>query len=369
MEEWLRHGFGNPSGSHSVARRAKAAVEDARDVIAGWMGVDPSGVIFTSGGTEADNLAILGPLAASGRFPGGPAATGPSAVVVSAVEHAAVLESARAAAAAGCEVRSLAVGPDGVVDLDHLRRLVDRDVAVVSVQTVNQETGVTQPIAEVAHRVRKSAPGAVLHTDAVQAAPWLALPEMTGPADLVSVSSHKIGGPQGIGALGVRPGVEVAAQMHGGGQERERRSGTQNVAAIVGFAAAAAARSADLATRAAQVAARRDLLAALILAEVPDAVVTGAGGRRSPAHCHFRFPGVENEALLFLLDERGVYASAGSACASGAVQPSPVLLAMGVDKAEAASTLRLTLGPTTTDADVHQAAAAVTESLAILRAD
>lgn len=366
MEEWLHHGFGNPSGSHSVARRAKAAVEDAREVVAAWMGVEPAGVTFTSGGTEADNLAVLGPLGSAGPIPAPPSAEGPKALVVSAVEHAAVLESARAASAAGWEVRTLAVDRHGGVDLDHLRRVLVGDVAVVSVQTVNQETGVIQSVPEVARRVRKWAPGAVLHTDAVQAAPWLALPEVTAGADLVSVSSHKIGGPQGVGALGLRHGVEVAAQMHGGGQERERRSGTHNVAGIVGFAAAARALVADQAVRAAEVEARRDLLAELILAAVPGARLTAADRRRSPGHCHLRFPGVENEALLFLLDERGICASAGSACASGAVQASPVLLAMGVDKAEAASTLRLTLGPGTTEDDVRRSAAAVVESLAVL---
>ncbi len=371
MEEWLHHGFGNPSGSHSVARRAKAAVEEARDAVAAWMGVEPAGVTFTSGGTEADNLAILGPLAAVGAFPAGPA--GPAAgfgpaVVVSTVEHAAVLESARVAAGAGCEVRPLAVGADGVVDLAHLRRVLDARVAVVSVQTANQETGVIQPVADVARRVRRSSPDAVFHTDAVQAAPWLDLTEATAGADLISVSSHKIGGPQGIGALGARRDVAIAAQMHGGGQERERRSGTQNVAGIVGFGAAAQARAALQAAQVAHVAARRDRLAGLILAAVPSAVLTAAGSRRTPGHCHLRFPGVENEALLFLLDERGICASAGSACASGAVQPSPVLLAMGVDPAEATSTLRFTLGPTTTDDEVARAAAAVVESLAALGA-
>ncbi len=366
MEDWLRHGFGNPSGSHAVARRAKEALEEARDAVAGWMGVEPAGVTFTSGGTEADNLAVLGALGFASAAPSGPGSADRGAVVVSAVEHAAVRRSTEVAAAAGHEVRSLGVGPDGLVDMGQLDLLLDADVAVVSVQTVNQETGVIQPIAAVSRRVRRRSPGAVLHTDAVQAGPWMALPEVSAVVDLISVSSHKIGGPQGVGALGGRAGVELRAQIHGGGQERERRSGTPNVAGVVGFAAAARARARELATLAEQVEARRDRLEKLILEAVPTAVVTAPGVRRVPGHCHLLFPGVENEALLFLLDARGVCASAGSACASGGVEPSPVLLAMGVDRQEASSCLRLTLGPSTTDDDVHRAARAVADAVAVL---
>lgn len=358
MQSWLAHGYGNPSGSHSVARRAQAAVEDAREAVAAFLGVDPGGVVFTSGGTEADNLAVLGPLAARG---------GPGAVAVSAVEHPAVLEAARAARRGGWEVRAIGVGPDGQVDFDAMRANLDREVVLVSVQTANHETGVVQPIEEIARRVRKWAPGAVLHTDAVQAAAWMDLAEVAAAADLVTISGHKIGGPQGVGALGIRHGVGLAPLIHGGGQERELRSGTHNVAGIVGLAAAAEAVTAERVAREAIVRDRRDLLAALIEQEVPGAVNTAAGAPRLPGHCHFRFPGVESEALLFMLDERGVCASAGAACASGAVEPSPVLLAMGVGKAEAGSALRLTLGPDTTEEEVRAAAAAVAESVRLLR--
>jgi cysteine desulfurase len=359
MQEWLAHGYGNPSGSHAVARRAKAVMEDAREVVAAFLGVEAGGVVFTSGGTEADNLAVLGALAAGPR-------TG--AVAVSAVEHPAILASARAASSAGHEMRVIAVGPGGLVDLDHLRQVIDRDVVLVSVQTVNQETGVIQPLADLARRVRKWAPEAVIHTDAVQAAPWMDLSVVTAETDLVSISGHKIGGPQGIGALGIRHARSVAPILHGGGQERERRSGTPNVAAIAGLAAAVRVRAANAAAEAETVGARRDLLMELIRAAVPDTVVTAVDSPRSPGHCHFRFPGVENESLLFLLDQQGVCASAGAACASGAIEPSPVLLAMGVDKVEALSSLRLTLGPTTTDDDVRRAASAVAEAITTLRA-
>ena len=364
MHEWMAGAFGNPSGSHAIARRAKAAIEDARDVVADFLGVEPAGVVFTSGGTEADNLAIGGALAAR---PTAPSGRGPAPIVISAVEHPAVTEAAQAAQARGHEVRVVGVGADGVVDIDHLRRLVDPDVGLVSVQTANSESGVLQPIEGIAHRVHKWAPSAVFHTDAVQAAAWCDLTTEAASADLVVISGHKFGGPQGVGALGIRNGARVAPILHGGGQEQERRSGTHNVAGIIGLAAAIRALRARP-SAGPGVERRRDRLIALVQAAVPTVVVTAPDSPRLPGHCHLRFPGVESEALLFLLDERGVCASAGAACASGALEGSPALLAMGVDKDEALSALRLTLGPATTDEDVSAAANAVAEAVAVLRA-
>lgn len=355
MSTWLTGGFGNPSGSHHVARRARRAVEEARDVVASFLGVPPGGVVFTSGGTEADNLAVIGPLAAR-----------EGAVVTTAVEHPAVTEAARAS---GREVRTVGVGPDGLIDIDHLGELLGPDVAVVSVQLVNHETGVVQPFQRIAGLVRRRAPGAVLHTDAVQAAGWMDLAEAAAGADLVTVSGHKIGAPQGVGALGVRGGVRLAPVIHGGGQEQERRSGTHNVAGIVALAAAMTALG-DPAARSragSQTAIRRDRLAALVTAAVPNAVLTAPEAPRAPGHCHFRVPGVESEAMLFLLDRSGVCASAGAACASGAIEASPVLLAMGVSREAAASALRLTLGPGTSESDVEIAAAAVADAIAALQ--
>lgn len=353
MRPWLTELFGNPSGSHRVARRARAAVDDARDLVATFLGVQPGGVVFTSGGTEADNLAVLGPLA--GRS---------GAVVVSAVEHPAVLQAARAS---GREVRIAGVGPDGVVDFGALRGVLDPDVAVISIQLVNHETGVIQPLDQLAPRIRKWAPNAVFHTDAVQGAGWLDLAGTTGLADLISISGHKIGGPQGVGALGIGSGVELAPITYGGGQERERRSGSHNVAGIAGLGAAVGIVAAERESTGLKVAARRDRLARAIIEAVPDAVWTAESSQRAPAHLHMRFPGVESEALLFLLDEAGVCASAGAACASGALEPSPVLLAMGVDKRDAGSSLRLTLGPATTDSDVDEAATVIGRAVRSLR--
>ena len=346
MTAWMTGAFGNPSGSHSVARRARTAVEDARDVVAHFMGVTPGDVVFTSGGTEADNLAVLGPIPSR-----------PGAVVVGATEHPAVLN---AADHTGREVRTIPVGADGTVDPAALRSQLDGPVAVVSVQTANNETGVIQDIPALVRRVHKWAPGAAFHTDAVQAAPWLDLRTATEGADIVTMSGHKIGGPQGIGALGLRNDTVLAPRLLGGGQERERRAGTHNVAAIIGLAAAVQAVDAN---QSIATAGRRDRLARLILEGLPSAVETAAGVEKLPGHCHFRFQGVESEALLFLLDQAGVCASAGAACASGAIEPSPVLIAMGIAKDDAGGSLRLTLGRTTTDAEVDYSAGVIIDAV------
>ena len=352
MRPWLEGRFGNPSGAHATARAARAALDDARDELAGLLGVPPGGVVFTSGGTEADNLAILGALAAR-----------PGAVVVSAVEHPAVMESALAS---GEEVRVAPVDREGVVDIESLRRLLDPDVSLVSIQLANQETGVVQPLARIASLVLKRAPNALLHTDAVQAALWMDLAVEASSADMLSVSGHKWGGPQGIGALAVRGRLRLRPVLHGGGQERELRSGTQNVAGAVGLAAAARACAESRASTATRVRAMRDELARRISGSVGTCSETGSQSVRTPGHLHMTFPGVESESLLVLLDEAGVCASAGSACASGAMEPSPVLLAMGATKEEALSALRLSLGPTTTWDEVDAAANTVPEAVSRL---
>ncbi|HLG68429.1 MAG TPA: cysteine desulfurase family protein [Acidimicrobiales bacterium] len=362
--------FGNPSGSHRLARRARLALEEAREAVAASVGAPPEGVVFTSGGTEADNLAVLGTLAArlDHGLPHG-------VVVCSAVEHAAVLEACGAAArgsarvfgAACAEVREAPVDADGAVDLEALAGLLGPEVALVSVMTANNEVGTIQPVAAVAELVRRAAPGAVVHTDAVQAATYLDLPEATAGADLVSVSAHKLGGPKGSGALVARREVPIAPLVFGGGQERGRRSGTQNVSGAVGLAAAlesaARCRQAD----AERVASLRGELADGLLARVPGTVESVDRARTLPGHCHLRFAGVEQEELLVLLDDLGVCASGGAACASGALKASHVLSAMGVGPADARSAVRFTLGYTTTEADVAHALAAVPAAVAQLR--
>ncbi len=351
MLPFLFHRFGNPSGSHAVAREAKKALEEARDVVAECLGARPGEVVFTGGGTEADNLAITGRHAVS-----------PGAVVSTAVEHHAVLHTC---AALGGRVAPVA--PSGVVDLAGLAELLDPDVSVVSVMLANNEVGTVQPIARVADLVRERAPGAVLHTDAVQAFRWLDVAALAGPADLVAVSAHKFGGPKGVGALVARDGVKVAPIVRGGGQERDRRSGTHNVAGVVAMAAAMQITVAERAATVARVAVLRDRLADGLLAAVPGSAETGDRATKVAGNCHLSFEGVESEALLVLLDGAGVCASAGSACTSGAAEPSHVLAAMGMSRPRALGSLRLTLGATTTDADVDLALAAVPDAVSRLR--
>ncbi|MHB1928698.1 MAG: cysteine desulfurase family protein [Acidimicrobiales bacterium] len=361
MLPWLTGRFGNPSGSHQTAREARRAVEEAREAIAGAMGGRPGEIVLTGGGTEADFLALHGVLRrrrVDGRDPG--------AIVTTAIEHPAVR---RAAESAGVPVREVPVGRDGVVDLDALAAALDTAVAVVSVMLVNNEVGTLQPLAEVADVTRRLAPSAVLHTDAVQAMPWLDLRDAAAGADLVSVSGHKFGGPQGVGALLVREGTPLAAVVEGGGQERERRGGTHNVAGIAGMAAAATATTTSRGAEVAAVRSRRDRLVEGILDAVGGATPTvPAGTATAPGFAHLCIAGVESEALLVLLDDAGVSASAGSACASGALHASHVLLAMGVGEEQALGSLRLTLGPTTTDEDVDLVLDVLPAAVAKLRA-
>ena len=351
MLPFLTERFGNPSGSHAVAREARKALDEARDVVAECLGAEPGEVVFTGGGTEADNLAIVGTHAARG-----------GRAVCTAVEHHAVLH---ACAAVGGDVA--AVGADGVVDVSLLPNQLGPDVSVVSVMLANNEVGTVQPLDAVAAVVRDQSPEAVLHTDAVQAFPWLDVASLARCADLVAVSAHKFGGPKGVGALVVRDGTRLAPILHGGGQERDRRSGTHNVAGIVGMAAAMRATVASRLDTVARVTVLRDRLADGLLAAIPDAAETGDRSSKVAGNCHLSFAGVESEALLVLLDGAGVCASAGSACTSGAIEPSHVLVAMGVAKERALGSLRLSLGVTTTESDVDFALEAVPAAVARLR--
>lgn len=348
-------GSANASGSHRAARRARDVVDDAREVLAAVVGVDPGEIVFTSGGTESDNLAVLGRHAASG-----------GRVICSAVEHPAVLEAVDAV-----DGKRVGVDARGVVDLDQLAGLLDDDVTLVSVMAVNNEVGAVQPLADVAGLVRDHAPNALLHTDAVQALTWLDLRTLSPWVDLLSLSAHKFGGPHGVGAIVVRNGVGVSARQLGGGQERDRRSGTLNVAGIAAMAAAAAEADASRPSESVRIAALRDRLVGLVGEGVPDVVRTGVPGTDdahvAPGFAHFCFADVESEALLFLLDDAGVAASAASACASGAQQSSHVLAAMGVDPSLVGGSLRLSLGHTTTTADVERAAAVLVAAVERLR--
>jgi cysteine desulfurase len=342
---------GNPSGGHAAARAARRVLDDARDVVADLLGAAPGDVVFTGGGTEADNLAVLGRHEARG-----------GAVVASAVEHPAVREPTLKVGG-----RLAPVGPDGVIDLDALADLLGPEVSLVSVMLVNNEVGTIQPLAEVAEVVRQRAPQAVLHTDAVQAVSWLDVAEAATPADLISISAHKFGGPKGVGALVVRDGVALAPRLVGGGQERGRRSGTQNVAGIAAMAAAAQVTASTRKDTVDRLARLRDRLADGLLTAVPGAVEISDRSTRVAGICHVCVDGIEAEELLFLLDQAGVAASAASSCASGAAEPSPVLAAMGVPRERAAGSLRLSLGWSTTEADIDLALEAVPAAVRQLR--
>lgn len=356
MEPWLHDRFGNPSGIHAVSRRAKNAVEEARERIAAAVGAaNPLDIVFTAGGTDADNLAVTG--AAIERSGG---------VVTTAVEHDAVLQSARFVERLGHQIRVVGVDDEGRVDPEDVVGAVTSNTAVVSVMTANNETGVVQPVRQIADELAARAPGVLFHTDAVQA--FASLPVTVGDtgADLITISAHKIGGPQGVGCLYVRQGVKLEPVIHGGGQELGRRSGTHNVAGIVSFAAAVDAAVGDRRRYRSVVGGARDRFEAELTTRVK-MDVTGAAFDRLVSHAHIRFHGVRSETLLIRLDEAGISAAAGAACHSGAQLTSHVLEAMGVPGDEAAEYVRFSFGWTDVTATAGEAAAKVADIVETLQ--
>ena len=338
MIEALDAGPGNASSVHGAGHRAASRVGDARQALARVLGARPSEVIFTSGGTEANNLAIIGLALASRRG---------RHLITTRIEHPSVLESCHYLERVhGFEVTQLGVDPAGLIDLDRLRAELRDDTVLVTIGLANGEIGTVQAMSEIAEIVR--AGGALLHSDAVQAAASLPVSFGAGgwPGEGVhalSVASHKFGGPQGAGALLLRAGATIEPLLHGGGQEEGRRAGTENVAAIAGFAAAVRASTDGIGTRAMRLAASRDELVRRVLAEVPGSRLTGHPTERLPGHASFVVEGVSGESLLVALDTAGIAASAGSACAAGRDEPSPTLLAMGIDPVLAQTAIRFTL--------------------------
>jgi cysteine desulfurase len=361
MQPFLSETFGNPSGGHAAARAAKTALEEAREQVAVSLGAETGEVVLTGGGTEADNLAVKG-----GALAAREAGLG-DGVVTTAFEHKGVLAACDRLEREGFRVGRVAVDRGGVVDLDALAVALDETTVMVSVMLVNNEVGTIQPLDDVAALVRERAPRAALHTDAVQAVPWLDVAAATAAADLVAISAHKFGGPKGVGALVVRGGRPVTPLIEGGGQERGLRSGTSNVAGSVAMAAALLATERARDDDTARVRTLRDRLARGLSESVPSCFFNGDERRKVAGNCHVGFRGVEAEALLVLLDRRGVSAAAGSSCSSGATEPSHVLDAMGVARDDALASIRLSLGFASTVGDVDVALEALPGAVEQLR--
>ncbi len=357
MEPLLAGAFGNPSGAHATARAAKTALEEARERVALALGARPEEIVFTGGGTEADNLAVKGAARAARAAGLG------DGVVTTAFEHKGVLAACDRLEREGFQVTQAPVTAGGLIDLEALAAALDDETVVVSVMLVNNEVGTIQPLGEVAELVRARAPRAVLHTDAVQAVPWLDVAHETAAADLVAVSAHKFGGPKGVGALVRRRAVALEPLVEGGGQEWGLRSGTSNVAGVVGMATALQIVGERRDREVARVRDLRDRLAAGLAAHLPGSFFNGEPSKRIAGNCHVGFPGVEAEALLVLLDQAGVCASAGSSCTSGATEPSHVLAAMGLRRRDALASIRLSLGYRSTDADVDEALVVITKAV------
>jgi cysteine desulfurase len=348
---------GNPSSLHGSGRAARRVVEESREMVAAALGARPAEVIFTSGGTESDNLAVKG-LYWSRRQ----ADPRRVRILSTPVEHHAVLDSLQwLAAEEGADVELLPVDVDGRLDVEAMRTSIERDpssVALVSVMWANNEVGTLQPVDEV---VSLAAPHAIpVHTDAVQALGQVPVDFAASGMDAMTVTGHKIGGPVGVGVLVLRRELEPVALLHGGGQERDVRSGTLDVASIVGFAVAVQMAVEAQPQRALELAALRDDLVVRVREAVPDVRLNGAAaGGRLPGNAHLSFPGCEGDHLLMLLDAEGVECSTGSACTAGVPQASHVLLAMGRSEEIARASLRFSLGHTTTQADVDRAVAAI----------
>lgn len=342
MMPYLTGKYGNASTLYLEGREAREAVERAREQTARALGAKPEEIYFTSGGTEADNWAIKG-VAFACREKG-------NHIITSQIEHHAVLHPCEYLEKHGFRVTYLPVDSDGLVDPDDVSKAIGQDTVLVSIMFANNEIGTIEPVAEIARICREK--GVLFHTDAVQAVGHVPVNVEELGVDLLSLSAHKFHGPKGVGALYVRKGVRLDPFIHGGGQERNRRAGTENVAGIVGLGAAIELASSSLEDRAARIAALRDKLIDGVLERVSDVRLNGHRTMRLPGNAHFCFRFIEGESLLLNLDVKGVSASSGSACTSGSLEPSHVLLALGLPHELAAGSLRLTLGDDNTQEDV-----------------
>jgi cysteine desulfurase len=354
MWPYLTENFGNPSSHHTVGEAAARGLADARATVASWLGCRPGEVVFTSGGTESDNLAIKGIALGNPRG---------RHIITSAIEHEAVRESVDYLRRLhGFDVSILEVDVDGLINPAHLAAALRPDTTLVSIMYANNEIGTVQPIAQlaaIAHEV-----DVPFHTDAVQAAGWLDLSVAALGVDALSLSGHKLGAPKGIGALFVRGRLPLEPVLHGGGQERERRSGTENVAGAVGLATAIRLSEANRASNAAAATAARDDFIAAVLETVPSAHLTGHPVSRLPATASFVFPGTSGESVLLELERRGVVSSSGSACAAGSDEASHVLVALGLSEEVAQTAVRFTWSPDVSAAVLRDVAVAVAAAVA-----
>ncbi|PYR24246.1 MAG: cysteine desulfurase NifS [Acidobacteria bacterium] len=340
-----RDTFGNASSVHHFGQQAKAAIDEARSAVASLINADPSELVFTGGGTEADNFAVRGAADAL-------EATGRKQIIASAIEHEAVLNTLRALARRGWRTTLLPVDESGIVAPDRLREAITADTAIVSVMHANNEIGTIQPVRELAAIAHEH--GALMHTDAVQSAGKIAIDVRALGVDLLSLSAHKFNGPKGAGALWIKRGTRIQPILTGGKHERNRRAGTENVPAIAGLGVAARLAAGKLADQDARVGALRDRLEEGILRGVPGTVVNGARTSRVPNTTNISFDHVEAESLLIALDLDGVAVSTGSACSSGSLEPSHVLRAMGLPAHRTQNSLRFSLGRFSTDEEVDR---------------
>ncbi len=366
MLPYLTEAWGNPSSIYAEARAARKGLDDARRSVAAVLGCKPNEVVFTSGGSESDNLALRAVAAAMRARPGDPH----DHIITTAVEHHAVLHECEALAKDGFRVTYLPVDGEGFVDLDALRVALHDRTALVSVMYANNEAGTVEPVAEVARIVRERDPHIAVHTDAVQAAGALDLDVDRLGVDLLSIAAHKFYGPKGAGALYIRQRTPFVAQTVGGSQERNRRAGTEDVAGAVGLATALRLAHDERDARNARLAAMRDRLLDELPKRIPGTIVTGPrdGARRLPNSASFAFENVEGEAVLLQLDLLGVAASSGSACTTASLEPSHVLVAMGVSERYLRGSLRLTLGTDNTMEDIDYLLEVLPPAVAKIRA-
>lgn len=357
MRPFFSEIYGNPSSLHPSGKQAARAMEKARQQVADFLGARPGEIIFTSGGTESDNMALRGTLTA---YPN------KKHLITTTVEHSAILHQCRVLEKEGYRVTYLGVDSDGRLDLNRLADSIEEDTAIISVMWANNETGVVYPVEEIGEIARER--GVVFHTDAVQAAGKIPIRLKKPEIDLLSLSAHKFYGPKGIGALYIRRGKRVLPLIVGGEQEKGRRGGTENIPAIVGMGAAAALVEEERAEEQLRIAKLRDWFERTLLEEVPDTHIHGADCERLAGTSNLRFEGADGEAALLMLSEKGICASSGSACSSQSIDPSHVLLAMGLDEQQARGAIRISFGRFNTDEDVNVLLEALPETVEKLRA-